>query len=698
MDIDHSSNPQYASPVYHAMNMDGSRTSGRGGQPASYNSWDSTSPANVRRTAEYDRPAQGSQWPSQAPSMGAAPPQASFKPAPRAHQPQGQAAMQSFNQPMPSIEGQAYGAFNGMPNPMMDPNFFQMTMNMPWMPGFDGAPPMPFPFLPFNAPLPQQNVRGMSTMAGGLGNGFAPIPPNPSRRARSKTPKLEVPAATLQYLNQASLKPEEVPSKRPLLIILDLNGTLIHRKVRKLPPKFTKRAGLDHFLAALIKNYKVMIWSSSQPPTVNAVCEQLFPGVMHDELVALWGRDKFGLTDRQYKNKIQVYKELHKVWADPVIQGSFPGNEDLKNRPVMPNDKAASEVAKNRSLRANQQNASSLPPGQRWDQTNTILIDDSKLKALSEPFNILEIPEFVDNPNVDESKVFAKVLYCLDICSRHDDTSKVLRTWNERVEKGGNILDLDLGFDEGSVDNEEGGISLFPEQLNNTDIVTGDTGIPTATPAKGTTKKGKPKNHPPSVWTEEEKAAYKQAKKERKKAKKAAANAEKAAAAARRAEAENNPALAELAIRNFQLDGPADAEATQGQRRNRGAGRNQQQEESHAAALARAQEHWEENKAKLARGEELSSRYNFRRNRVTFETEDEPITGNTAENPVENPVTEVENTITEPAVGEALGFQTQPKPDEYNTPQRDQRSPSPVSVASENSLLDRLEVGLGMKR
>jgi hypothetical protein len=106
--------------------------------------------------------------------------------------------------------------------------------------------------------------------------------------------------------------------------------------------------------------------------------------------------------------------------------------------------------------------AATLSPGQCWDQTNTILIDDSKLKALSEPFNIFEIPEFTNDPNIDESNLFNQVLAKLDILSRYDDVSKVLRQWNERVAQGENsILDLDVELEEEEeLDIEEGGTSL----------------------------------------------------------------------------------------------------------------------------------------------------------------------------------------------------------------------------------------------
>ncbi|KAJ5566871.1 NLI interacting factor [Penicillium sp. DV-2018c] len=253
----------------------------------------------------------------------------------------------------------------------------------------------------------------------------------------------------------------------------------------QIPPKFARRAGLDHFLETLIKNYKVIIWSSSQPATVDAVCEQLFPGSMHDALVARWGRDKFGLTAAQYSSKLQVYKELRKVWADRGIQAAFPGNERLKH--IIANSMPWANV--NQLLQL-------LGPGHRWDQSNTILIDDSKLKASSEPYNILEIPEFLGDPNIDESKLFGKVLARLDYLSRHDDVSKVLREWNERVAKGeGSILDLDIGVQEDEFDcEEEGGMALFPEQIPEQVNPDGASNIPNTLNPPGVKPASKKKN------------------------------------------------------------------------------------------------------------------------------------------------------------------------------------------------------------
>lgn len=274
------------------------------------------------------------------------------------------------------------------PPPFVDPDFANSAMT-----------PMFNPTMPLFAPF-----EGMNQMpepaAGSLGSG-------PLSRQPKSPEKLVAPAATDKYIAQAALPPQERPSPQPLLVILDLNGTLIHRKSRGFPPKFAKRAGLDYFIDTLMSKFKVMIWSSSQPRTVHAICQKLFQDRQRRELVAEWGRDKFDLTKSQYKSKIQVYKMLETVWADQTIQATYP----IQSK--------------------------------RWDQTNTILIDDSKLKALSEPFNILEIPEFIntDVQGMYETVIFPKVLNRLESLSKHDDVSKVVRQWTS---ENPNVLDFEL--------------------------------------------------------------------------------------------------------------------------------------------------------------------------------------------------------------------------------------------------------------
>ncbi|RHZ45770.1 NIF domain protein [Aspergillus thermomutatus] len=321
---------------------------------------------------------------------------------------------------------------------------------LPFMPPMPPFPPMNlgvsspalvppifggFPFCPFDPMYPTA-----AGSAGGTSQGPTPQPllPIPPRDRKSKTP--EPPAPTKEYLAQSLLPPKLHPSRQPLLVILDLNGTLIFRKHRRLPPSFAKRTGLDQFLDALLNNYKVMIWSSSQPETVNAVCEKLFPGEKRHSLVAEWGRDKLNLSQAQYRSKVQVYKTLETVWSNKEIQASYPSSHQKRR------SKTKKWAARGKS---------------RWDQTNTVLIDDSKLKALSEPYNILEIPEFTNAPGIDESRIFPKVLECLEALAQYDDVSKLLQLWNSKLAASNTILDLDIGVNQ-SPQQQNGGSSTTP--------------------------------------------------------------------------------------------------------------------------------------------------------------------------------------------------------------------------------------------
>ncbi|KAL2844625.1 NLI interacting factor-like phosphatase-domain-containing protein [Aspergillus pseudodeflectus] len=283
----------------------------------------------------------------------------------------------------------------------------------PYMPMRPFLPPSaaPMNFGPDHTPVPSP--------AGLVAN--PPVHPIQSQTGpvhTSKRPVPRLPSATENYLHQSSLPPTSTSTPQPLLVILDLNGTLIFRKTRKFPPSFSRRVGLDDFLSTLIEKYKVMIWSSSQPPTVDAVCRKLFSEPKRKELVAEWGRDKLGLSKSEYNSKIQVYKTLETVWSSKDVQASYPSNEASES-----NDTTSA--------------------GARWDQTNTILIDDSKLKAVSEPYNLIEIPEFTNAPGVDESYIFPKVLQLLEILARCDDVSKMLHVWDSRASNTG-IINLDI--------------------------------------------------------------------------------------------------------------------------------------------------------------------------------------------------------------------------------------------------------------
>jgi hypothetical protein len=169
------------------------------------------------------------------------------------------------------------------------------------------------------------------------------------------------PLPTAAYTQQATTKPNpelrDAPGK--LLVILDLNGVLLYRERRKDPKKFDPRSDLAKFFEYLFANHEVMIWSSAKPENVESMVQNLFNEEQYSKLVAIWARDKLRLTPTQYAGRAQVYKQLSWVWEDTDIE------------------------------------AKGLETGQgNWSQSNTVLVDDSALKASAEPHNLVEVPEF----------------------------------------------------------------------------------------------------------------------------------------------------------------------------------------------------------------------------------------------------------------------------------------------------------------
>ena len=94
---------------------------------------------------------------------------------------------------------------------------------------------------------------------------------------------------------------------------------------------------------------------------MQSICSRIFTRDQQSRLLGVWARDTLGLSAAQYGEKVQVYKQLQKVWADQGVQAAHPD----------------------------------APAGGKWDQGNTVLIDDSKEKGRAEPWNLVEVPEFL---------------------------------------------------------------------------------------------------------------------------------------------------------------------------------------------------------------------------------------------------------------------------------------------------------------
>ncbi|ORY48467.1 hypothetical protein BCR33DRAFT_763631, partial [Rhizoclosmatium globosum] len=166
--------------------------------------------------------------------------------------------------------------------------------------------------------------------------------------------------------------------KRKLLIVLDLNGTLIDRLSKgpervlanrnplcpKEPDttlnrnKVFLRPYLDVFLQFLLDNFHVSAWTSATPknsgPLVDFIFEP-FGGAKPLEFV--WDREKCIIEPTPEKEYNSV-KDLTKIWLDNSE------GEDAAN------------------------------PKGLWNEHNTILVDDSACKSCRTPLNHLLVPTF----------------------------------------------------------------------------------------------------------------------------------------------------------------------------------------------------------------------------------------------------------------------------------------------------------------
>ncbi|KAI1498228.1 hypothetical protein F5X99DRAFT_394333 [Biscogniauxia marginata] len=228
---------------------------------------------------------------------------------------------------------------------------------------------------------------------------LAPPKPPPRRtspvRDKITTPSEEsggIPEPTPEYLQYASYPPLMLAYPRKILIVIDLNGTLLYRPDPRNPAKFIERPYTRTFLSYCIRTFAVAIWSSARIGNVLKMLKQILTPDLRSQIVAIWGRDKFGLSPGDYNKRVQCYKRLSLLWDTPKIATSHPDVAD----------------------------------GGRWSQKDTVLVDDSIEKARSEPYNLLRIPEF-EGDAFEPGFVLPQVHDYLNECSRQADVSTYIR-------------------------------------------------------------------------------------------------------------------------------------------------------------------------------------------------------------------------------------------------------------------------------
>ncbi|KAI8625141.1 HAD-like domain-containing protein [Xylariaceae sp. FL1651] len=210
-----------------------------------------------------------------------------------------------------------------------------------------------------------------------------------------------VPDPTPEYLALASHPPLLLPHPRNILVVIDMNGTLLYRPNRRDPTRFVERPYARPFLSYCINTFTVVIWSSARPDNVNNMCKQLLTSEDRSKVVAVWGRDSFGLSQDDYNQRVQCYKRLSMLWNNPVVAASHP----------------------------------MAATGEKWSQLNTVLVDDSLEKARSEPYNLVQIPEFEGNAK-EPGFVLPQVHDYLNDCSRQTNISAYMRDIPFKIKPG----------------------------------------------------------------------------------------------------------------------------------------------------------------------------------------------------------------------------------------------------------------------
>jgi hypothetical protein len=261
----------------------------------------------------------------------------------------------------------------------------------------------PNSFLPSIEPLSNDALQSQVGFDEFRQNSSRPITPRRPRQ-QTGTPS-PAPKASEVYLAQARLPPVRRSTPKKCLVVLDLNGTCIARPNWLEPKVFKVRPGISQLFDYLFEHHVVMIFTSMHRKNAAAIVDKLFTPYQRKRLAAFWARDKLGLATEQLYVKTQTYKNLNPVWLDKAIQSTHPREEGRWG----------------------------------WDQRNTVLIDDSHLKAVSHPHNLLLVPEFSKedaanlerNPAAEKTEraILQSLIVMLEELKYQTDVSRLILHW-----------------------------------------------------------------------------------------------------------------------------------------------------------------------------------------------------------------------------------------------------------------------------
>ncbi|KPI37690.1 putative FCP1 homology domain-containing protein [Cyphellophora attinorum] len=162
-----------------------------------------------------------------------------------------------------------------------------------------------------------------------------PIRPVKQRSARQPTPRrgptpineaiapVKIPEPSQTYLHTAALPSQQLLQPQKLLVLLDLNGTLVYR-TGYMRREVVKRPGVDRLVQYLFANHHVMLFTSATLKSAERMAKTLLTPEQYSQLITIRSREDLDLTHEQFINKVQVYKDLNVIWKDKAIVQAAP--------------------------------------------------------------------------------------------------------------------------------------------------------------------------------------------------------------------------------------------------------------------------------------------------------------------------------------------------------------------------------------
>ncbi|KAK3818113.1 MAG: HAD-like domain-containing protein [Linnemannia gamsii] len=225
--------------------------------------------------------------------------------------------------------------------------------------------------------------------------------------ASTKTfyPSTPIRAITPSYSPLALQDPVTVTKPRTLLVVLDLNGTLFYR-AKNNKRNVTPRPHLQAFLDFIFEHCRVMVWSSAQPHSVDAMLSCGF-GDRVPRLDRVWTRKDFRLSEHDYNKKVLTIKDLEFIW------------DAIKTEKASTAKKGATIAAAAAPTKGAVNHKQEKPEEEPFDQTNTVLIDDSFDKVQLQPYNGVQLLDFdedlakagTDNELLKVRRYLEKLIY-----------------------------------------------------------------------------------------------------------------------------------------------------------------------------------------------------------------------------------------------------------------------------------------------